>query len=61
MLVGGRKARRRESIEGQCWCAVASTKGKLEVLKTHYRHLGSCRVDSAFDDSWREEVDEQVS
>ena len=27
----------------------------------HYRHLGSCIVDSAFDDSWEEEVDEQVS
>ena len=41
--------------------SVTSTKGKLEVLKTHYRHLGSCSVDSAFDDSWKEEVDEQVS
>ena len=40
---------------------VTSTKGKLEVLKTHYRHLGSCSVDSAFDDSWKKEVDEQVS
>ena len=40
---------------------VTSTKGKLEVLKIHYRHLGSCSVDSAFDDSWKEEVDEQVS
>ena len=33
----------------------------MEVLKTHYRRLGSCSVDSAFDDSWKEEVDEQVS
>ena len=41
--------------------SVTSTKGKLEVLKTHYRHLVSCSVDSAFDDSWKEEVDEQVS
>ena len=31
--------------------SVTSTKGKLEVLKTHYRELGSCSVDSAFDDS----------
>ena len=34
---------------------------KLEVLKTHYRQLGSCSVDSAFDDSLKEEVDEWVS
>ena len=27
----------------------------------NYKHLGSCSVDSAFDDSWKEEVDEQVS
>ena len=41
--------------------SVISTKGKLAVLKTHYRQLGSCSVDSAFDDSWKEKVDEQVS
>ena len=41
--------------------SVTSTKGKLEVLKTHYRQLGSCSVDSAFDDSWKKEVDKQVS
>ncbi len=29
--------------------SVTSTKGKLEVLKTHYRHLCSCSVDSAFE------------
>ena len=38
--------------------SVTSTKGKLEVLKTHYRYLGSCSVDSAFDDSSKEEVSE---
>ena len=41
--------------------SVTSTKGKLEVLKTHYRHLGSCSVDSAFNHSLKEEVDERVS
>ena len=41
--------------------SVTSTKGKLEVLKTNYRHLGSCSVESSFDDSWKEEVDEPVS
>ena len=32
-----------------------------ESWRYHYRQLGSCSVDSAFDDSWNEEVDEQVS
>ena len=41
--------------------SITSTKGKLKVLKTHYRHIGSCNVDSAFDDSWKEMVDAQVS
>ena len=54
MLVGGQKA-------SSAGVSVTSKKERLEVLKTHYRHLGSCSVDSAFDDSWKEEVDEQVS
>ena len=29
--------------------------------KTNYKYLGSCSRDSAFDDSWKEEVDEQVN
>ena len=49
------------ALRNSAGVSVTSTKGKLEVLKTHYRHLGSCSVDSAFDDSWKEEVDEQVS
>ena len=49
------------ALRNSAGVSVTSTKGKLEVLKTHYRQLGSCSVDSAFDDSWKEEVDEQVS
>ena len=37
--------------------SVTSTKGKLEVLRTHYRQLGLCSVDSAFDDSWSGMID----
>ena len=37
--------------------SVTSTKGKLEVLK---RQLGTCSFDTAFDDSWKEEVDKKV-
>ena len=40
--------------------SVNSTKGKLEVLKRHYQQLGTCSVDTAFDDSWKEEVDKKV-
>ena len=62
MLVGGQKAIEGNScIEEQRCCVSYYNKGKLKVLKMHYRHLGSCSVDSAFDDSWKEEVDEQVS
>ena len=41
--------------------SVTGTKGKFEVFKTHYRQLGSCSVDSAFEDSLKEEVDGQVN
>ena len=36
--------------------SVTSTRGKLEVLKRHYQHLGTC----SFDDSCKEEVDKKV-
>ena len=32
----------------------------LESMQTHYRHLGSCSVNSAFDYSWKEEVDSRL-
>ena len=38
-----------------------STKGKLDVLQSHYQKLGSCSLDAAFDDSWKREIDEKVS
>ena len=49
------------ALRNSAGVSVTSTKGNSEVLKTHYRHLGSWSVDSAFDDSWKEEVDEQIS
>ena len=40
---------------------VTGAKGKLEVLKSHYQHLDAMySVDTAFDDSWKEEVDKKV-
>ena len=60
-FVGRRTKGKKKGIVALRNSAGASTKGKLEVLKTHYRQLGSCSVDSAFDDSWKEEVDKQVS
>ena len=64
VFVGRRTKGKKKGIvalRNSAGVSVTSTKGKLEVLKTHYRHLGSCSVDSAFDDSWKKEVDEQVS
>ena len=46
------KKKRIVALRNSTGVSVTSTKGKLEVLKTHYRQLGSCSVDSAFDDSW---------
>ena len=41
--------------------SVSSTKGKLKVLQSHYQRLGSCSVDDAFDDNWKQEVDSKVN
>ena len=30
------------------------------MLRKHYQELGTCSVDTAFDDSWKEEVDKKV-
>ena len=38
--------------------SVTSTEGKLNVLM---KRLGTCSVDTDFDDSWKEEVDKKVS
>ena len=40
---------------------MTSTMGKLEVLQRRYQSLGSCSIDAAFDDNWKQEVDEKVS
>ena len=40
---------------------MTSTKGKLEVLQSHYQMLGSGSLDAAFDDCRKREVDEKVS
>ena len=62
-FVGRRtKGKRRgvSALRNSAGVSVTSTKGKLEVLKRHYQQLGTCSVDTAFDDSWKEEVDKKV-
>ena len=53
------KGKRRgvTALRNSAGVSVTSTKGKLEVLKRHYQQLG---VDTAFDDSWKGEVDKKV-
>ena len=34
-----------------------STKGKLNILQSHYEHFGSTSVEDAFDNGWKEEVE----
>ena len=62
-FVGRRtKGKRRgiTALRNSAGVSVTSTRGKLEVLKRHYQQLGTCSVDTAFDDSWKEEVDKKV-
>ena len=33
----------------------------MKVLQSHYQRLGSCSVDDAFDDNWKQEVDSKVN
>ena len=41
--------------------SVSSTKGKLNIiLQSHYERFGSSSVEAAFDDDWREEVENIV-
>ena len=49
------------ALRNSAGISVTSTKGKLEVLQSHYQKLSSCSVDAAFNDSWKREVDEKVS
>ena len=33
----------------------------MKVLQSHYQCLGSCSVDDAFDDNWKQEADSKVN
>ena len=33
----------------------------MKVIQSHYQCLGSCSVDEAFDDNWKQEVDSMVN
>ena len=50
-----------EALRNDSGVSVTSTRGKLKVLQSHYQCLGSCSVDDAFDDNWKQEVDSKVN
>ena len=56
-----RSIRGVEALRNDSGVSVTSTKGKLKVLQSHYQCLGSCSVDDAFDDNWKQEVDSKVN
>ena len=62
-FVGRTRGKRRgiAALKNSAGVLVTSTNGKLDVLMKHYQGLGTCSVDTAFDDSWKEEVDRKVS
>ena len=57
----GRRTKGRKGgisvLRSDAGVSVSSTKGKL---KSHYERLGSSSVEAAFDDDWREEVENIV-
>ena len=55
-FVGRRTKAKKKGIvalRNSAGISVTSTKGKLEVLQSHYQKLGSCSLDAAFNDSWK--------
>ena len=60
----GRRTKGRKGgitvLRSDAGVSVSSTKGKLSILQSHYEHLGSSSVEAAFDDDWREEVENIV-
>ena len=60
----GRRTKGRKGgitvLRSDAGVSVSSTKGKLNILQSHYERLGSSSVEAAFDDDWREEVENIV-
>ena len=60
----GRRTRSKKnnisSLKSETGASISSLKGKLEVLKEHYRRLGKMGVDSNFDDDWKELVENKL-
>lgn len=62
-FVGRRTKGRKKGIpalKSDDGVSVTSTKGKLQILQSHYKELGSSSVDVAFDVDWKEEVENKV-
>ena len=58
MFVSNRtKSKKRgiAALKNSAGVTVTGTKGKLEVMQSHYQCSGLCSVDEAFD--WKHEVD----
>ena len=57
----GRRTKGRKggisALKSDTGVSVSSTKGKLDILQSHYERLGSTSVEAAFDDDWKEEVE----
>ena len=60
----GRRTKGRKggisALKSDTGVSVSSTKGKLDILQSHYERLGSTSVEAAFDDDWKEEVESIV-
>ena len=60
----GRRTKGRKGgitvLRSDAGVSVSSTKGKLNILQSHYERLSSSSVEAAFDDNWREEVENIV-
>ena len=48
------------SLKSEAGISVSNTKGKLQIFQQLYQLLGTSVVDSAFDEKWKLEVEENV-
>ena len=49
------------SLKNESGISVTSTRGKLQILQSHYERLGKVSEGSDFDNDWKEEVEDRVN
>ena len=49
------------SLKNEGGISVTSTRGKLQILQSHYERLGKVSEGSDFNDDWKEEVEDRVN